>query len=93
MAQVCRPDGYQRVDVLACMAFPKAHWTQIHQASLPERSPNSSTRRSNSAQTLSAFGHSYESLAVMPSFPNDAVIIWLVGALLTQVYIIHPEAD
>ena len=33
---------------------------------------------------LSAFGHSFGPVAVMPSLPNDAAIIRLVGALLLE---------
>lgn len=55
-------------DVLAYMAFPKEHWTQIHSTNSLERLNKEIKRRTN----------------VVGIFPNDAAIIRLVGALLLE---------
>ena len=55
-------------DVLAYMAFPREHWTQIHPANPLERLNKEIKRRTN----------------VVGIFPNDAAIIRLVGALLLE---------
>ena len=55
-------------DVLAYMAFPKEHWTQIHSTNPLERLNKEIKRRTN----------------VVGIFPNDAAIMRLVGALLLE---------
>jgi transposase-like protein len=55
-------------DVLAYMAFPKEHWTQIHSTNPLERLNKEIKRRTN----------------VVGIFPNDAAIVRLVGALLLE---------
>ncbi len=55
-------------DVLAYMAFPREHWTQIHSTNPLERLNKEIKRRTN----------------VVGIFPNDAAIIRLVGALLLE---------
>ena len=55
-------------DVLAYMAFPKEHWTQIHSTNPLERINKEIKRRTH----------------VVGIFPNDAAITRLVGALLLE---------
>ncbi len=55
-------------DVLAFMAFPKEHWSQIASTNPLERVNKEIKRRSR----------------VVGIFPNDAAIIRLVGALLVE---------
>jgi hypothetical protein len=55
-------------DVLAYMAFPKEHWSQIHSTNPIERLNKEIKRRTN----------------VVGIFPNDAAIIRLIGALLLE---------
>lgn len=55
-------------DVLAYMAFPKEHWTQIHSTNPLERLNKEVKRRTN----------------VVGIFPNDAAIVRLVGAILLE---------
>ena len=55
-------------DVLAYMAFPKAHWLQIHCTNPLERLNAEIKRRTD----------------VVGIFPNDAAITRLVGAMLLE---------
>ena len=55
-------------DVLAFMAFPKEHWSQIASTNPLERVSKEIKRRSQ----------------VVGIFPNDAAIVRLVGALLIE---------
>jgi transposase-like protein len=55
-------------DVLAFMAFPKAHWPQLASTNPLERLNKEIKRRSR----------------VIGIFPNDAAVIRLVGALLEE---------
>jgi transposase-like protein len=55
-------------DVLAYMAFPREHWTQIHSTNPLERLNKEVKRRTN----------------VVGIFPNDAAIVRLVGAILLE---------
>ena len=55
-------------DVLGYMAFPKEHWAQIHSTNPIERLNREVKRRTN----------------VVSIFPNDAMIIRLVGAILLE---------
>ena len=55
-------------DVLAFMAFPKEHWSQIARTNPPERVNKEIKRRSR----------------VVGIFPNDSAIVPLVGALLIE---------
>ena len=55
-------------DVLAYMAFPKEHWSQIHSTNPLERLNGEIKRRTN----------------VVGIFPNEAAIIRLVGALMLE---------
>ena len=55
-------------DVLAFMAFPKAHWTRIYSTNLLERVNKEVKRRTN----------------VVEIFPDTGAVIRLVGALLAE---------
>jgi putative transposase len=55
-------------EVLSYMAFPKAHWLQIHSTNPLERLNAEIKRRTN----------------VVGIFPNDAAIVRLVGAMLNE---------
>ena len=60
--------GDAEQDVLAFMAFPKDHWRQIHSTNPLERVNKKIKRRTN----------------VVGIFPNEAAIIRLVGAIITE---------
>ncbi len=60
-------DG-SRDDVLAYMAFPREHWTQIASTNPLERLNGEIKRRSD----------------VVGIFPNEAAVIRLVGALMLE---------
>jgi transposase-like protein len=55
-------------EVLAYMAFPKSHWSQIHSTNPIERLNREIKRRTN----------------VVSIFPNEAAIVRLVGAILLE---------
>ena len=55
-------------EVLAYMAFPKSHWSQIHSTNPIERLNGEIKRRTN----------------VVSIFPNEAAIVRLVGAILLE---------
>ncbi len=55
-------------DELACMTFPKQHWTKLHSTNPIERLNGESKRRTE----------------VVGIFPNDDAILCLVGALLLE---------
>jgi transposase-like protein len=55
-------------DVLAYMAMPKEHWSQIHSTNPIERLNREVKRRSN----------------VVSIFPNEAAIVRLIGAILAE---------
>jgi putative transposase len=55
-------------DVLAYMNFPTAHWTKLHSTNPIER-PNAEIKRRTN---------------VVGIFPNEAVIVRLVGAILME---------
>ena len=55
-------------EVLAYMAFPKSHWSQIHSTNPIERLNREIKRRTN----------------VVSIFPNDAAIVRLIGAILLE---------
>ena len=55
-------------EVLAYMAFPKSHWSQIHSTNPIERFNREIKRRTN----------------VVSIFPNEAAIIRLVGPILLE---------
>lgn len=57
-----------RQDVLACMSFPREHWTQIASTNPLERVNREIKRRAD----------------VIGIFPNDEAIICLVGALMLE---------
>ena len=60
-------DGAEN-EVLAYMAFPKSHWSQIHSTNPIERLNREIKRRTN----------------VVSIFPNDAAIVRLIGAILLE---------
>ena len=60
-------DGAEN-EVLAYMAFPKSHWSQIHSTNPIERLNREIKRRTN----------------VVSIFPNEAAIVRLVGAILLE---------
>ena len=60
-------DGAEN-EVLAYMAFPKSHWSQIHSTNPIERLNREIKRRTN----------------VVAIFPNEAAIVRLVGALMLE---------
>ena len=60
--------GDAEQDVRAFMAFPKDHWRQIHSTNPLERVNKEIKRRTN----------------VVGMFPNEAAIIRLVGAIITE---------
>ncbi len=55
-------------DVLAYMAFPKEHWSQLHSTNPIERLNREVKRRTN----------------VVAIFPNEGAIVRLVGALMLE---------
>ena len=55
-------------DVLAYMAFPKEHWSQLHSTNPIERLNREVKRRTN----------------VVAIFPNEDAIVRLVGALMLE---------
>lgn len=55
-------------EVLAYMAFPKSHWSQIHSTNPIERLNREIKRRTN----------------VVSIFPNEEAIVRLVGAILLE---------
>ena len=55
-------------EVLAYMAFPNSHWSQIHSTNPFERLTREIKRRTN----------------VVSIFPNEAAIVRLVGAILLE---------
>ena len=57
-----------RDDVLACMSFPREHWTRIASTTPLERVNREVKRRAD----------------VIGIFPNDEAIIRLVGALMLE---------
>ena len=60
-------DGAEN-EVLAYMAFPKSHWSQIHSTNPIERLNREIKRRTN----------------VVSIFPNEAAIVRLIGAILLE---------
>ena len=60
-------DGAEN-EVLAYMAFPKSHWSQIHSTNPIERLNREIERRTN----------------VVSIFPNEAAIVRLIGAILLE---------
>lgn len=64
-------------DVLAYMAFPHQHLTKLHSTNPIERLNKEVKRRAD----VVGFGRSLEPVAFMPSLPNEASIMRMIGAV------------
>ena len=67
-------------DVLAYMSFPRQHRTKLHSTNPIERLNKEVKRRAD----VVGFGHSFGPMAGMPSLPNEASIMRLIGAVLFE---------